>query len=286
MTQRKTDIAGHAAVRKKNKATILHENSIVLHMYMPHYVDINWCDRVSFLPFKTTDDNLVFTLTAFLTDWIWLQNISITSSPWPRPGRPGTVLKQRGARPVRPRLLLLSLFLARPTVSVKRKHPDECGWKTQRRSWCNRRKTRGRASGRKSIMWAKHGIHLGQLLFCACVCVCARAYIRGLNSLRWYINIHDADGEAGRRVSVSQHTHITPPLSLSPFHQSFLLLLSSPPPALHLSFFMLLLCVFSWGKHRGFYLAGKLWPPVGVRQVRKKCKQNKTINYTFTKQPF
>lgn len=53
-----------------------------------------------------------------------------------------------------------------------------------------------------------------------CTHVCTRAYIRGLRSLRQSINTHDATGEAGRRVRVSQR--ITPLLSLhlSPFQSS------------------------------------------------------------------
>lgn len=52
------------------------------------------------------------------------------------------------------------------------------------------------------------------------VCVCNFLYKGEVNSLRQCINTHDAAGGAGRRVRVSQHTHITPPLSLSPFRQS------------------------------------------------------------------
>lgn len=90
------------------------------------------------------------------------------------------------------RLLFPILFLALPTVSVGRKHPDECGWKTQRRR----------------LRKVPHTPHL-----IVCTHVHARAYIRGLNSLRQCINTHDAAGEEGRKVRVSQH--ITPPLSPS-----------------------------------------------------------------------
>lgn len=42
----------------------------------------------------------------------------------------------------------------------------------------------------------------------------------------------------------------------------------------------------SWEKHRGFSLAGKLWPPVGVRQVATSVNKTKQSITLSPKKPF
>lgn len=71
-------------------------------MWKPTYCNIYWHNKswVFFFLFETIDDNLICSLTVTLTDCLWLKNISISSSPWPRPGRPGTAFKQCGERQV------------------------------------------------------------------------------------------------------------------------------------------------------------------------------------------
>lgn len=67
------------------------------------------------------------------------------------------------------------LFLALPTVSVRRKRPDEWGGKLKDEEQGQDDKEE-KTGGRKSIMWTKHAIHLGHLPLCACVCVCKGLY--------------------------------------------------------------------------------------------------------------
>lgn len=148
-------------------------------------------------------------------------------------------------------------FLLFLRVSVKRKHPGEWGERLKEEAdatggrWeeGDREEKAGR---RKSIIWTKHFIHLGQLPLCVCVCVRVfKGLYKGSEQptpmykyswCRWWSR------EKGQ--GVIQHTHITPPLSFSPFHQS-ILSSSSPPPPLHLQFVMLLQCV-SMGKTQNF----------------------------------
>lgn len=78
-----------------------------------------------------------------------------------------------------------------------------------------------------------------------CTHVCTRAYIRGLRSLRHGKNTHDATGEAGRRVRVSQS--ITPLLSLhlSPYVSPASLLLSSSSNSTTVVVPVVMPCLFS-----------------------------------------
>lgn len=101
--------------------------------------------------------------------------------------------------------------------------------------------------------------------------VCVMAYIKGLHCLRQSINTHDAAGKAHKRVSVSQHTHITPLLP------SFLCFLS------FCSF--LCCCVLFMRKHRGFNLAGRVCDPSLAYRAETTAQQNqsKAANCTLTK---
>lgn len=104
----------------------------------------------------------------------------------------------------------------------------------------------------------------------ACTHVRTRAYIRGLRSLRQSINTHDATGEAGRRVRVSQR--ITPPLSLhlSPFVNPASLRFSSSSST-SVIVPVVTPCLFSAKKSpEEFAWQENLWPQVGVRRVSKK----------------
>lgn len=158
------------------------------------------------------------------------------------------------------RLLLLVLFLARPTVSVRRKHPDRCGWTTS--SWCNSEDERSKE--RKKRKWTKQ--RSAQVPPFQCVHMCTGAYIRGVHSLRQSINTHNASGEAGRRVRVIQR--ITPLLSLhlSPFvSPAFLLLSSSSSSSTTVTVAVVTLCLFSEKNPEE-----KLRPPVGMKRLSKK----------------
>ena len=126
-------------------------------------------------------------------------------------------------------------------------------------------------------------------VFMCVMCVCVRAYIRGLNNLRQSINTHDAAGEAGRRVRVSQHTHITPPLSLSPFYQSILSSSSlfSSSSSTSIIFHAVAGCLFHGKNTEDFtWQANFDLQLVLIVRGNNQCKQNKTINYIFTRGAF
>lgn len=107
----------------------------------------------------------------------------------------------------------------------------------------------------------------------ACTHVRTRAYIRGLRSLRQSINTHDATGEAGRRVRVSQR--ITPPLSLhlSPFVNPASLRFSSSSST-SVIVPVVTPCLFSAKNPEEFAWQENLWPQVGVS--KKWGSVNKT----------
>lgn len=120
----------------------------------------------------------------------------------------------------------------------------------------------------------------------ACTHVRTRAYIRGLRSLRQSINTHDATGEAGRRVRVSQR--FTPPLSLHLF--------PFVSPASLLVFLLLRLYICNCSRsyagpfsprktQRSIAWQEKLWPPVGVRRDSQKKKKKKRASVNKTRQP-
>lgn len=105
--------------------------------------------------------------------------------------------------------------------------------------------------------------------------MCVRAYIKGLKCLRQCINTHEAACGAERRVRVSQHTHITPPLSLSlPSINP-----SSLPLTLHLLFFMWLKCLFMRKTRRDFAWQANCDLLVMItRQVTNGVNKNGAIN--------
>lgn len=113
----------------------------------------------------------------------------------------------------------------------------------------------------------------------ACTHVRTRAYIRGLRSLRQSINTHNATGEAGRRVRVSQR--ITPPLPLRQSGVSPVLLLQLYICNRSCSYAVF----FLREKPRGVRLAGKTptssWCETCF--LKKMGKQNQAANYTFPK---
>lgn len=160
-----------------------------------------------------------------------------------------------------------------------------------------------KTSGRKSIMWAKHGVHLGQLPVCVrcmraheCVCACERKglYKGAEQPTPMYKYPRCCWWSREKGQSESAHPYHSSSFSLSlPSYQSLLHLSSPLLLLLHRLCIHHLSCCcrvsfhgqstedFTWQAISDLRLA---WDE---RQNKKKrCKQNKTINYTFTEEPF
>lgn len=154
-------------------------------------------DTISCLLIETINENLIVTLTRILIDWPtdevhWLDYKTSPSDRLPDHGLADLAQCLNSVE----REVWASQTTAPVSVSCSSYGLREeeaswwVGWKTQRRSWCNRRKKKEskaikerKQEERKSIIWTKHAIHLGHLPLCACarvyVCVCKGLYKGG-----------------------------------------------------------------------------------------------------------